>query len=34
MSSYANPKVLVSTDWVNQHKNDSNVIVAEVDVDT
>ena len=34
MSSYANPEVLVSTDWVNEHKNDSNVIVAEVDVDT
>jgi thiosulfate/3-mercaptopyruvate sulfurtransferase len=28
------PDVLVSTDWVAQHRNDSNVRVVEVDVDT
>ena len=34
MQTYANPDVLVSTDWVVQHKNDPNVVVVEVDVDT
>ena len=34
MANYANPDVLLSTDWVNQHKKDANVRVAEVDVDT
>jgi thiosulfate/3-mercaptopyruvate sulfurtransferase len=34
MASYANPDVLVSTDWVSQHKNDPKVVIAEVDVDT
>jgi thiosulfate/3-mercaptopyruvate sulfurtransferase len=34
MVNYANPEVLVSTDWVDQHKTDSNVVIAEVDVDT
>ena len=34
MNNYAHPEVLVSTDWVAQHKNDANVVVAEVDVDT
>lgn len=34
MADYANPDVLVSTDWVDSHKNDSNVVIAEVDVDT
>lgn len=34
MSSYANPEVLVSTDWVDKHKDDPNVVIAEVDVDT
>ncbi len=34
MTNFANPEVLVSTDWVNEHKNDPNVIIAEVDVDT
>jgi thiosulfate/3-mercaptopyruvate sulfurtransferase len=34
MSNYANPDVLVSTDWVYAHKNDPNVVVVEVDVDT
>lgn len=31
---YANPDVLVTTDWVDQHKSDENVTVVEVDVDT
>ncbi len=34
MSNYANPEVLVSTDWVAQHKSDPKVVIAEVDVDT
>ncbi len=34
MSDYANPGVLVSTQWVEEHKDDSNVRVVEVDVDT
>jgi thiosulfate/3-mercaptopyruvate sulfurtransferase len=34
MSNYANPEVLVSTDWVAQHKTDPKVVIVEVDVDT
>ena len=34
MANYANPEVLVSTEWVDQHKNDPNVAIVEVDVDT
>jgi len=34
MRTYANPESLVSSEWVDQHKNDPNVVVAEVDVDT
>ena len=34
MSNYANPEVLVSTQWVDEHKNDTNLVIAEVDVDT
>ena len=34
MSGYAHPEVLVSTDWVEEHGNDANVTVVEVDVDT
>jgi thiosulfate/3-mercaptopyruvate sulfurtransferase len=34
MSQYANPQVLVSTEWVEEHHNDSNVKIVEVDVDT
>ena len=34
MANYANPDVLVSTDWADQHKSDANVVIAEVDVDT
>ncbi len=31
---YAHPEVLVDTDWVRQHKDDKNVKLLEVDVDT
>lgn len=31
---YAHPEVLVDTDWVDTHKNDDNVTVVEVNVDT
>lgn len=34
MANYANPEVLVSTDWVDQHKGDSGLVIVEVDVDT
>jgi thiosulfate/3-mercaptopyruvate sulfurtransferase len=34
MSDYARPDVLVSTEWVDQHKFDPHVVVVEVDVDT
>ena len=34
MQTYAHPEVLVSTDWVAQHKNDPNIALVEVDVDT
>ena len=34
MSNYANPEVLVSTNWVAGNLNDNNVVVVEVDVDT
>jgi len=34
MATYANPDVLVSTDWVDQHKGDATLVIAEVDVDT
>ena len=33
-ADYANPETLVSTDWVAEHLNDSNVRLLEVDVDT
>ena len=33
-SDYANPGVLVSTEWVAEHRNDPNVRLVEVDVDT
>src|SRR6266849_4415982 len=32
--AYSQPDVLVSTDWVEQHKTDANVRLVEVDVDT
>ncbi len=34
MSEYANPDVLVSTDWLEEHAGDANVRVIEVDEDT
>ncbi len=34
MSDYARPEMLVSTEWVDQHKFDSHVVIVEVDVDT
>ena len=34
MADYANPAALVSTQWVADHLNDSNVRLIEVDVDT
>src|SRR5215216_3173289 len=34
MSDYARPEMLVSTEWVDQHKFDPHVVVVEVDVDT
>lgn len=34
MKDYAHPEMLVSTEWVNQHKSDPNIVVVEVDVDT
>ncbi len=34
MAEYANPEVLVSTEWVSQHAEDPGVRVVEVDVNT
>ena len=34
MSDYAHAEMLVSTDWVNDHKDDAIVVIAEIDVDT
>lgn len=34
MGNYAYPEKLVSTDWVNEHKDDDNIRLLEVDVDT
>ena len=34
MADYAHADTLVSTDWVTEHKNDPNVAIVEVDVDT
>jgi len=33
-TGYANPDVLVDTEWVAQHRNDAGVKLVEVDVDT
>ena len=30
--AYTHPEVLVSTDWVDQHKADDNVRIVEVDM--
>ncbi len=34
MGEYAQPDALVTTDWVAEHKDDPNVVVVEVNVDT
>jgi thiosulfate/3-mercaptopyruvate sulfurtransferase len=34
MSEYAKPEVLVDTNWVAEHRDDQNVRLVEVDVDT
>jgi thiosulfate/3-mercaptopyruvate sulfurtransferase len=34
MSKYANPDVLVTTEWVANHLNDANLRFVEIDVDT
>jgi len=34
MGNYAYPEKLVSTDWVYEHKDDANIRLLEVDVDT
>ncbi len=34
MRTYSNPHVLVTTQWVDEHKKDSNLAIVEVDVDT
>ncbi len=34
MKDYAHPEMLVSTEWVHQHKSDANIVIVEVDVDT
>jgi hypothetical protein len=34
MSYCANSEVMVSTQWVSEHKTDDDVVVVEVDVDT
>jgi thiosulfate/3-mercaptopyruvate sulfurtransferase len=34
MAEYANPEVLVTTDWVNEHLDDPKVRIVEIDVDT
>ena len=33
-SGYANPDVLVTTDWALEHRKDANLRLVEVDVDT
>ena len=34
MAAYANPQVLVSTQWADDHRGDPKVRIVEVDVDT
>ena len=34
MADYANPDVLVSTEWVAEHGGDDGIRLLEVDVDT
>jgi len=33
MAEYVNPELLVSTDWVNEHHEDDNVVIVESDED-
>jgi thiosulfate/3-mercaptopyruvate sulfurtransferase len=33
MGNYVHPEAVVSTDWVDAHRNDKNVRIAEIDVD-
>ncbi|NOS85422.1 MAG: sulfurtransferase [Ignavibacteria bacterium] len=33
-NQYAHPETLVSTEWIDEHKYDRNIVIAEVDVDT
>ena len=33
-NGYANPNVLVTTDWALEHRKDANLRLVEVDVDT
>jgi thiosulfate/3-mercaptopyruvate sulfurtransferase len=34
VTDYANPDALVETDWLDEHKNDENIRIIEVDEDT
>lgn len=34
MADYVHPEMLVSTQWVEEHQNDPNIRIVEVDVDT
>jgi thiosulfate/3-mercaptopyruvate sulfurtransferase len=34
MAEYANPEMLVLTQWVEEHKDDPGIAIVEVDVDT
>ena len=34
MTDYAHPEVLVTTDWVREHRDDATVKIIEIDVDT
>ena len=34
MADYAHPDMLVSTQWVEENKDDPNIAIVEVDVDT
>jgi thiosulfate/3-mercaptopyruvate sulfurtransferase len=34
VTEYANPDALVETDWLDEHKNDENIRIIEVDEDT
>ncbi len=34
MAEFTHPEVIVSTDWVNEHRNDPGIKLIEIDVDT